>query len=195
MARLLVAFSVVLFAACSAEDDLALDLEVGAATLEHDISAAAVEHGPGQIDPVVAEEAWALYEELAGRLEERGVTLEELQAAVDAEDEEALREMFGYTDAEAEAMQRRLLDLVERAQVERGRGTSPGGGTVEPEGWPRCDTAELGGCITFAGWAISKSGPLTPPTLLGLVVISGAICVSQTCSFDRSDPGPPVRSE
>lgn len=73
-----------------------------------------------ELDPevaAIAEDAWLLYKELATRIYERGVTLEELVAAAAANDVEAIDQMFGYTEQDFEAVYRRIVDLAERARA------------------------------------------------------------------------------
>jgi hypothetical protein len=54
-----------------------------------------------------ARDAVELYRELAARLDERGVTIEQMQAAVDAGDAERVRKLFGYTHEEMDAVNAR----------------------------------------------------------------------------------------
>lgn len=188
MARPLATVAVVFLAACGAEDDIALDLEVGAAT---------VEHAPGELDPEdAAAELWELYQELASRLEERGVTIEELLAAAEAEDEGTILEMFGWTPEEMAAADARILDLIERARA-AGVGGYPAADAVPLRGWG-CEWRGTGpwaestilmvGGIGLGAWV--AGGPVIVPRAAIAVLVSAGLCL---CSFDSTDPGPPAR--
>jgi hypothetical protein len=132
----------------------------------------------------VARAALRLYEELAARLEERGHTPDELLVAGEAGDEQRVRAMLGYSDAEFEAVHTRLVAIVTAAAC------TPAD-VAYPDGWT-CQ-AELLPCITSIGLAyIVRGASVSVPALLAYGGIHVAGCVYAFCSFDRTDPGPPV---
>lgn len=126
-------------------------------------------------------QAISLYQEMAARLDERGYTPDELLAAGQAGDEQLVREMLGYTDAEFEAMYERLQAI----------GTAPASDANYPEGWT-CQP-EVIPCITSLGLAyLVRGGSISVPALLAYGGIHVIGCVYTYCSYDRTDPGPPV---
>ena len=157
-----------LFGACVADDSAAqIPVDLGAAPLE-------------QSDPTVAEveaEVLRLYQELAARLEERGVTPGEIQAAVDAGDAERVRELFGMTRAEYdEANARALAVAAMAAEFLHAFEDSESGAT--PEGL-RCDweILECGSGFLFA--AVSQ-----PHWALGILAAGSVICALSDCRWD-----------
>lgn len=134
-------------------------------------------------------EALHLYEELAARLDERGVTPAALRAAADAGDEQAVRELFGYTDTEFDRLHARLVAITgspESNTTERGGGH--GGADLGPPRhveWLRCK-GTWGACFLGAA-ALAKN---VPGKLAIAIYAPGAVaCVWQDCKWDGTGPG------
>jgi hypothetical protein len=124
----------------------------------------------------VAREVVLLYEELAARLYERGVTPEQMQAAVEDGDAERVRELFGYARAEYDARNARLLLLASMAQAAGGGAASLDGLECE---W---EILECG-----AGFLLSALG--LPHLGLGILVSGAVICSLSDCRW-RDGAGP-----
>jgi hypothetical protein len=135
----------------------------------------------------VARDAMELSEELLGRLEAHGRTPEELLAAAEAGDEQSIRDMLGYTDAEIEAMYARLVAIVTAAEG------MPAADANYPEGW-MCDYPALWPCLSQIGPTfLTRYGGASIPAILVVGGIQAAACVYYHCNYDRTDPGPPVK--
>jgi hypothetical protein len=154
-----------LFGACIAD---------GGEPIEIDFHTAALQQDPVVSD--VAAEAVALYQELAARLDARGVTTAELQAAIDAGDEELMRELFGFTDQELEAVHGRLL------AVAVGTAAAPGDRGVSPE--LSCD-GTWAPCFVGAAWGASQLAA-TPWLAIAIYAVSAGACAWQACN--RREP-------
>lgn len=105
---------------------------LGACALDDERAQVSVEVKAAQpMDPDhVRREVVQLYEELASRMEARGVTLEQMQAAVDSGDAERVRELFGFTPEEYEAANARALALTTRVEQAIGEVEAEA-----PDGW------------------------------------------------------------
>jgi hypothetical protein len=124
----------------------------------------------------VAREVVLLYEELAARMYERGVTPEQVQAAVEAGDAEGVRELFGYTREEYDAATGRLLVLATAVQAAGGGASSLDGLDCE---W---EILECG-----AGFLLAALGQ--PHLGLGILVGGAVICSLSDCRW-RDGSGP-----
>ena len=158
----------VLFGACVADDSAAqIAVALGTATLQ-------------QPEPTVAEveaDVLRLYQELAARMEERGVTPEEMQAAIDAGDAERVRELFGMTREEYDAANARALAVAAMA-VESLHAFEDRESGATPEGL-RCDweILECGSNFLFA--AVTQ-----PHWALGILAAGSVICSVSNCRWD-----------
>ena len=142
-----------------------------------DFATATIQQEPAVSD--VAAEAVALYQELAARLDARSVTIEEMQAAVDAGDEEAVREMFGMTPEEYDEANARALAVA--ANVIASDETIE----AHPEGLS-CEWGimECGAPFMLFAWTQPQFGA-------AILVFGAAICGISRCSWDDgSGPRP-----
>lgn len=151
-----------LLGACVADD--------GAAQVAVDSHAATIQQDPTVSD--VAAEAVALYHQLAARLDERGVTIEELQAAVDAGDEEAVQELFGFTLEEYDAENARVRQVA--AELWH---ASDSTAIAEPEGL-RC--RPMMGCA----FSVMGGAAMFPEFAAGILVLGGMACAWEGCEWD-----------
>ena len=135
--------------------------------------------------PEYEHEAQLFARDFFAHLEQRGVTPEVLEAAALAGGEERVRELLGFTDAEYEAWYARLVEIVTTAESISAEDVG------YPEGWT-C-LPEVIPCITSIGLAyLVAGGAISVPALLAYGGIHAAGCVYTYCSYDRTDPGPPV---
>ena len=165
---------VALLGACVADGGPPIEAEVQATALKHPDSPEAV-----------GTEAQRFVREFDAHLERRGVTPDELLIAAMAGDEERVREMLGFTDAEYEAWYARLAEIATTAQAIDEAGAS------YPEWWT-CGSG-LYPCISGLGLGLLARGAASVPVILAIGGIYAASCVYHHCSFDHTDPGPPVR--
>ena len=119
-----------------------------------------------------------LYYELRDRLDERGVTPEEMQAAVNAGDAERVRELFGYTPEEFAEKNARAVALAE--QVHR----SGPDDTFVPEG-AGCGWGMVDCGMGFLGWAWAFPG-----YAIGIFVGETVYCGLRNCHLKGTDPDP-----
>jgi hypothetical protein len=118
----------------------------------------------------------ALYEELHGRMRERGVTTEQMQAAVGAGDSERVRALLGMTREEYGASNTRVLDLVARA-----RRAEEGSEPANPDDW---DCRGVLSCaIGVMGIAYSL-----PHLAVGILAVGGAVCAWDNCRREAEPP-------
>ena len=166
-------FALITLGACVADSEPPTEIDFHDATLRQ----------PDQA--VVESESIRLYQDLAARLDERGVTPAELQAAADANDEEAVRELFGFTDEELEAAHARLVALAEGHGDAREDPGASGGPPQHQELWTCRPGLAL--CSLAAAERASKF-----PSKIGLAIfVAGELaCLSAFCSWDQTDPGP-----
>lgn len=167
---------IALLGACVADDSSAPQTEV-------EFHTSAIQ----QPDPISVEEAGRealrLCQALAARLDERGVTLEELQAAVDVGDAQRVRQMFGYTPEEYDEANARALAVA--AMVVDSMEVQDPGGAAAPEGLS-CEPGimECGAPFMLAAWAQPQFGA-------AFLVFGAAICGISRCSWDDgSGPRP-----
>lgn len=138
---------------------------------------------PSMTAEEAAREARDLFRGLVARLELRGHTIADAQAAAEAGDEEWVRELFGYTDAEFEAIGRRLAALAQTFEH-----LPP---AENPEGI-RCDWGQGAACafgLLSNSWAFRLSG-VSWPLVVGHAVASVGICGWANCRWERSGSGP-----
>jgi hypothetical protein len=155
----------------------------GACVADDSAAQIAVSHGTAplqQPDPTVAEieaEVLHLYQELAARLEERGVTPEEMQAAVDAGDAERVRELLGMTREQYDEANARALAVAAMAAESLDAFEDFESGAT-PEGL-RCDweILECGSSFLFAALAQPHWG-------LGILAAGSVICSLSKCRWD-----------
>lgn len=183
MWRILFTAVIAAVAACALEDERAQVDSVG-----FEIQSAAG-NAPARD---VAREAVLLVEEVAARLQERGYTPEELFAAGQAGDEQRVREMLGYTDAELAAIGARMTAIfTEMDTVEHdGSWLEPEDSVADPDGL-KCDWGRAVEC-TYAmfgsglGIYFSKAGwPIT----IAYVVGGAGICGYNNCRWERDGSG------
>jgi hypothetical protein len=118
----------------------------------------------------------ALYEELHGRMRERGVTTEQMQEAVGAGDSERVRALLGMTREEYGAANTCVLELVARA-----RRAEEGSGPASPDDW---DCRGVLSCaIGVMGIAYSL-----PHLAAGILAIGGAVCAWDNCRREAEPP-------
>lgn len=159
-----------LLGACVADEgDSQIDVDFHTAALQQPDPAAAAEIG---------NDAIRLYQELTARLDERGVTLEEMQAAVDAGDAERVRELFDYTPEEFEAANERLQVIGGMANEVLEALADSGSESAEPEGLS-CKGAFTCGLAAFA---IATQWPNYVG--LGFLVLASAGCALEYCEWD-----------
>ena len=155
-----------LFGACVADE--------GAPQIAVDFHSATIQQRD-QGDPSVEDvgrEALRLYRELAARLDQRGVTPEEMQAAVEAGDEERVRELFGMTPEELDSANARVLELA--AEV---RHASDDTGIAEPEGL-RCRV------MMSCAFSVMSLAAVFPEFAAGILVVGGLACAWEHCEWD-----------
>jgi hypothetical protein len=179
-----------LLGACVADSDVPpIEAEVHASALQHPDSLEEVVSETQLREPPIAGpeyEAMRFVQEFAAHLDERGVTPEELEAAAMAGDEERVRELLGFTDAEYEAWYARLVAIVMMAE-------SVPEDAAYPDGWS-CNHPLLWPCLSQIGPTfLARYGGAPIPVILVVGSIQAAGCVYAHCSYDRTDPGPPVR--
>ena len=168
----------ILVGACVADDR---DPQSGARAAAVDFHTESIQQSD-QIDPAVEEaerEAVRLYQELAARLDERGITPEEMQAAVDAGDEERVRELFGYTPEEYATVNARVLAIAQEAA----RNDDDAGGVAEPDG-PKCDRQTVDCGVGFVGLAVAR-----PQVAIGIFFLGAIYCAWSHCHWEGSSPG------
>jgi len=163
-----------LLGACVADEgDSQIDVDFRTAALQQPAPAAAAE---------VGNDAIRLYQELTARLDERGVTLEEMQAAVDAGDAERVRELFGFTPEEADAALARLQAIGAKADdVLEDLDTGSDGAETEGlncKGAYTCQLAAFALASRFPGYGG-----------LGFLVIASVGCALEWCEW-RDGSGP-----
>lgn len=159
------------------------------------LAACDLEGGPSIADKAVADiqlrgtdeaELRNLYNELAARLNARGVTPAEAEATAATGDEEAVRRLFGYSPEELAEVTARFVALGQR--VERTYGGS--GGHDPPGGDPdrpppqndrvRCNNAAIGVCFTggvVRFWRYGNVG-------LALIAVWGLGCTVAGCHIE-----------
>jgi hypothetical protein len=159
---------IALLGACVADDGaVPIAVDRGAATLQPPETTVA-EVGP---------EVFCLFHELAARLEERGVTPEEMQAAVNAGDAERVRELLGMTREEYAHANARVLAVATMAAGSLDAFDDSESGAT-PEGL-RCDweILECGSSFLFAAVA-------QPHWALGILAAGSVICAVSDCRWD-----------
>lgn len=139
------------------------------------------------------DEALHFVREFSAHLERRGVTPEELVAAGEAGDEQRVRELLGFSDAEYEAWYARFVELMTTAQVQHvDSATGSLEGWTCPQPFWSC-LSERGFEILVASVLRGKGTPISIPVLLALGGVGAVGCAIAYCHWDRTDPGPPVR--
>jgi hypothetical protein len=151
-----------LFGACVADD--------GTVQNAVDSHTSTLQQGPTA--SWVGNEAKALYQELAARLDERGVTPEEMQAAVEDGDADGVRELFGMTPEELDVANARVLELA--AAVRHAAGDT---GTAGPEGL-RCRV------MMSCAFSVMSLAAVFPGFAAGILVVGGLACAWESCEWD-----------
>lgn len=124
-----------------------------------------------------------LYEELVARLADRGYTIADAQAAAAAGDEAQARELFGYTDAQYDAITRRARELataVRAAPPEAASSTEWG-----------CDWGQAALCFAngiLAAWGTRGAGA-SGPVIGAIIVVEAGLCGWANCYRERRDTG------
>lgn len=149
--------AVAAFSACALDEPTQVD-SVG--------SEVACERDPDEALRGLAE----LYDQLAARMDARGVTPEQVQAAVEAGDSERVRALLGYTREEYAAANARVRGLL--ACVMGARESAAVDGL-------RCDweILECGAAFFFAAWSQPQFG-------LGILAAGAVICGIADCRWD-----------
>jgi hypothetical protein len=156
------------FAAVAAFSACALDERAQVGSVELEVTS---ERDPDE----ALRELVELYDELTARMDERGVTPEQMQAAVDAGDSERVRALLGYTREEYATANARALALLACIMATRESAAVDG---------LRCDSEilECGSTFFFAAWAQPQFG-------LGILAAGAVICGIADCRWnDGSGP-------
>ena len=126
----------------------------------------------------IARELVSFYQELVARLDERGVAMEEMQAAVEAGDVERVRELFGFTPEEFDAANERLQVIGAMADDVLEDLADVGSDGAETEG------LQCKGAFTcqLAAFAVAANFPNYAG--LGFLVIATVGCALEWCEWD-----------
>jgi hypothetical protein len=156
-----------LVGACVADDSDRIDIDLHTTPLQQ----------PDPDPTVAAREAFRLYQELAARLESRGYTTADALAAAEAGDEARVRELFGYTDTEYEAIGMRL-QTVEHANA----WLEPG--PEDPDGLD-CRWGEMLECAVQMAFGSVSLRPFGAswPTVAAVFVGTTGICAWNRCHW------------
>jgi hypothetical protein len=132
----------------------------------------------GEAAQDVAREAMRFHEELSARLNERGVTLEQMQAAVHTGDAERVRELFGFTPEELEAANERLQAIgawADDALEDINAGFDDAG----------TEGLNCKGAFTCSLAAFAIAAQYFPNYVgLGFLVLASAGCAIENCEWD-----------
>ena len=121
-----------------------------------------------------ARDAVELYLELAARLDERGVTVGQMQAAVDAGDAERVRELFGYTHEEMDAVNARARAVAFAAL----QAASVQGDAHTEE--LNCERGLVECAAPYMFIAYSQ-----PHIGAAVLIFGGAVCAMSRCRWER----------